>query len=70
MADVTAPESTRAGVCIVRAEEDGPGCLRITVTAVADVEDDLPERSSATTSIVTAIGRVQDFLEAFARRER
>ena len=70
MADVTAPEGVRTGVCIVRAEADGPTGLRITVTARVDVEDQLTERSSATSSIVTAIGRVQDFLDAFARQGR
>jgi hypothetical protein len=70
MADGTAPGGAHTGTCVVRAEADGSGCLRITVTARVDVEDQPAERSGATTSITTAIGRVQDFLDTFVRQGR
>ncbi|WP_281282173.1 hypothetical protein [Geodermatophilus aquaeductus] len=40
------------------------------MTARVDVEDQPAERSGATTSITTAIGRVQDFLDTFVRQGR
>lgn len=66
--DVTAPHGVRTGVCVIRAEADGPTGLRITVTARVDVEDELGERSSVTTNVATAVGRIREFLEAFVRQ--
>ena len=70
MIEVTAPEEMRTGVCVVRAEADGPTGLRITVTARVDVEDLPGERRTVTTSVATAVAYVREFLEAFARDER
>jgi hypothetical protein len=67
--DVTAPDQVRTGVCVVRAEADGPTGLRITVTARVDVEDTPGERRSVTTSVPTAVGRVLEFLETFVRQQ-
>ena len=69
MFEVRAPEGMRTGVCVVRAEADGPTGLRITVTARVDVEDSLGERRSVTTSVPTAVGRVLEFLETFVRQQ-
>ncbi len=70
MIEVTAPEETRTGVCVVRAEADGRSGLRITVTARVDVEDLPSERRTVTTSVATAVAYVREFLEAFAREGR
>lgn len=56
------PDPPRTGVCVIRAERDGPTELRITVTTRRDVGDAGCEKVCLTVSIDDAMQEVLAFL--------
>lgn len=59
----------RTGVCVVRAERDGPTELRITVTSRLDVDNPGCETVFRTVSVAVAVLHIQEFLIESARTE-
>lgn len=58
-------EAVRTGVCVIRAEGDGPSGLRITVTSRPDICADA-EAVHLSTGVDEAVAVVRRFLLAFA----